>query len=117
MIVYRYGHATPHVNLDVALMQLRRAHDYHCTLLRIERGRRAAERAIRREHGGDALRERERAVEEADARAGSLATAIRDKRKASRRRTETAVDREELVQAHAAKAQAVIELRTVLGFL
>ena len=113
MIVYRYGHATPHVNLDVALMQLRRAHDYHCTLLRIERGRRAAERAIRREHGGDALRERERAVEEADARAGSLATAIRDKRKASRRRTETAVDREALVQAHAAKAQAVIELRTV----
>jgi hypothetical protein len=97
-LVYRYGIAAPHDGADVVLEQMRLAHEYRCTLVRIERGRRAAVRVAQMESSAE-LRAAVAAVESADAEYQRLKTAILADRKASRKRTETATMRADLAEA------------------
>jgi len=116
-MVFRYGIATPHEGLDEVYAQMRLAHEYRRNLIIIERGRRAAERQIRSEFGGEA------SIVEAQlvgikAACDWLAAEIRVLRKNSRKRSETAAMRLQLAAARA-KAKAVrehlYELRRMLA--
>jgi len=116
-MVFRYGIATPHEGLDEVYAQMRLAHEYRRNLIFIERGRRAAEREIRREFGGEASVVEARLVG-IQAACEWLASEIRGVRKDSRKRSETASMRLQLATARA-KAKAVrehlYELRRLLA--
>jgi Putative transposase DNA-binding domain len=105
-LVWKYGLTAPTEQRELVLSQLRLAHEYQCALVRIERGRRARERTIRAEHGGETLAALERAVKDSDTAVLALDTAIKQARKESRKRTEAAEDRARLVEARVAKAAA-----------
>jgi Putative transposase DNA-binding domain len=51
IVVYRYGLHAPHDGASLVYEQLQAAHRYRCSLVEIERGRRAAQRAIECEMG------------------------------------------------------------------
>ncbi|HTQ43786.1 MAG TPA: zinc ribbon domain-containing protein [Polyangiaceae bacterium] len=96
--VYRYGIATPHERLDVVLDQMRLAHEYARNLVLIERGRRWAEREIRRA-SSEALRQLEDALAVSDARVEALVAGMRAARAKARKRVETPEQRATLKAA------------------
>jgi hypothetical protein len=104
-LVYRYGIAAPHEGADLVEAQLRAAHEYHCALVRIERERRAQERAVRSESSAE-LRDAEAAVQGMDAACAWLAAEISLARKAARKRAETAAMRFGIAAARAKLKQA-----------
>jgi hypothetical protein len=112
-LVYRYGIAAPHDNADLVYEQLRLAHEYRCSLVRIERTRRAEERAARLAVSAE-VAAAEAAVAAADAECERLATEIRKARSDARKRVETQQMRDALAKAREVRKErktALFELR------
>ena len=110
-IVYRYGLHAPHEGADVVYQQMRLAHRYRNILVEIERGRRAAVRAVELEAGDlpSVMRELEvaKAVEEAAYRTVARHRAV------TRKRDEPAEDKAALTAARAAVRDVSQRVRQV----
>lgn len=105
--VYRYGLTAPIENAERVFAEMRRAHAYRNTLVEIERGRRAALRALE----GQATQALIAAVQLADAECCAQAVAIREVRRQERRNAESQEQREALARARAARFAATSILR------
>jgi hypothetical protein len=108
-LVYRYGLATPAEGHDTVFAQIRAAHEYRCALTRIERGRRAAVRALYNDLAPDIV-EAEARVRAAEDVCERLGSGIKSARKKARKRAESTEQRAELQQARAASRAAKKEL-------
>ena len=87
-LVYRYGVAAPHENADLVYEQLRLGHEYRCALVRIERTRRAEERAARSAVSAE-VAAAEKTAADADAKCERLAAEMKAARGKARKRVET----------------------------
>lgn len=106
-LVYQYGLLPPIENADIVREQMRLAHRYRNTLVEIERGRRAAVRALEDPETLAVANEAIAAEEEV-----ILASrAIKETRSESRSRSETADMRKALVEAKKRKKVVVDRLR------
>jgi hypothetical protein len=115
-MVYRYGLASPHEEADRVFDQFRCAHRYRNELVAIERGRRAAERAMLGD-SAHTVAELERAAAAANAAVDDAYAVIRKARAKVRKRAETAAEVAALKAAkEAAKAAraALRDARTAL---
>ena len=108
-LVYRYGLAAPHENADLVRDQMDRAHRYRVVLTWIERQRRAEARAAQ-SAASAGLRAAEAVVRDTDAECARLAAEIRTSRAATRKRSETAADRDALKAARLAHTEAKRDL-------
>lgn len=107
-LVYRYGLHAPHDAADVVREQMWLAHRYRNVLVEIERGRRAAERALDSELGSaDVLR----AAELASAAAEAAGKAVAAHRAKSRKRDESPEMKAVLKAAREAERVALKRLR------
>ena len=93
--VYRYGITAPYESAALVYEQMRLAHAYRNTLVEIERGRRAAVRALENED----IRRLTAGVAQADAACQTLAAEIKKVRAESRKRSEGTTLREKLLAA------------------
>lgn len=110
MLVFRYGLRAPTEGADLVREQIRRAHSYRNTLTEIERGRRAAQRAMLTECGDVAALDA--AAKSADEVVERAARAIKSAKAAGRTRAVAPEPREALTAARVAKRDAVQALRT-----
>jgi hypothetical protein len=108
-LVYRYGLTAPIENADLVYAQLRAGHEYRCALVRIERQRRAEERAAHLSVSAEVAAAHARVVQ-ADAECEEIASRIRAARKSARKRAETTDMRAELEAAR----QRHSEMRSAL---
>lgn len=110
-IVYRYGLHAPHDGADVVYEQMRLAHRYRNVLVEIERGRRAAVRAVELAAGDmpSAMRALDAAklVEEAAYRV------VASRRATTRKRDEPAEVKAALVAARASVREASVRVREI----
>jgi hypothetical protein len=111
-MVYRYGITAPREGADVVREQMRLAHAYRRNLVLIERGRRWAERQAR-SAASEELAAAEAAVAGTAAACEWLAAEIRQDRKATRSRSETASARLQIATARAAGKAARDQLYAV----
>ena len=110
VLVYRYGLASPHVEGERVLDQMRCAHRYRNELVEIERGRRQAERAIHATASA-AVAHLVAMAEQADKDVAALVTEIRRERSKTRSRSDTSEQREKLRNAKAIKSERTLTLR------
>ncbi len=106
-MVYKYGLLAPTVGAELVRAQMSAAHKYRNTLVEIERGRRAAIRAITSRVTG-AL---EADVSAADKAVEDAARAIKVSRAESRSKSETAEMRARVTACRAVKKTALTALR------
>jgi len=106
--VYRYALHAPHEGAEIVRNQMLAAHRYRNTLVEIERGRRAAVRALLVENG---VAELTATAERAKQRVIELHRAIDTERLHTRRRSETADMRSALAALRAAHRDAARALR------
>jgi len=103
VLVYKYGLRPPIEQADRVMSELRAAHRYRNTLVEIERGRRAAQRALLVEQQ---LAPFELALTVAQAELTQALLEIRATRQATRKRSETEPMRARLREAHVAVRNA-----------
>lgn len=111
MKVYQYGLLPPTVNADLVRQQIRSAHVYRNTLVEIERGRRAAERAVLSAPANVAAAEVE--VAAANAALDAARQVVKRERGETRSRSETTEQREAILTARERRKAA----RATLGDL
>ena len=103
-IVYRYGLHAPHENLEIVYQQLRLAHRYRNILVEIERGRRAAIRALELQAGD--MPAAMRALGSAKALEEAAYKAVARHRATTRKRNESPELKANLLSARAAVREA-----------
>jgi hypothetical protein len=110
ILVYKYGLAAPHQEFDRIVDQMRCAHRYRNTLVEIERGRRAAERAMVTAHA-PALAALMEAAELAERDVAAAVQEIRRERARTRKRSESKDVKDRLRLAKEVKSACVGAVR------
>ena len=108
-VVYRYGLHAPHEGADIVHEQMRLAHRFYNTLVAIERGRRAAVRAVESEAAD--LPAVIRAFAAADEVEANAYRAIKRHRAETRKRDESERLKVTLAEAKAIKREASLAVR------